>query len=731
VTVRLVHGGGWRSRAAAVAVLVAATTAGGAFLGTAPASAGTTIKVDPGYGGAFTAGEPVPVRVSISADRLIRATLQVVVGAGTPVDVGVEVPGGSEKQFVVVAPTAFEASPVATARLHQDALVISADAPLRAGGDQELVGLLPGVLRGRTVPGPAPLAVDAVTARFAALGEAELLQAPGSLGPLSTLGMDTGELAGLAPEARAGVLSWVEHGGRLLVDAERGRSVPGLPDGWQPGARGRASAGLGEVVATAGAMAAGRWANLVEPVGPVSTVAAMGGGAATASSLASEAGLRSPRLGWLVGFLAVYVVVAGPVLFYVVRRRRRPELAWVALPLVAILFSTGSYVVGRGGRTATQLVHGTVLMSGTAGATATSYFGVFSRSGETATVGLPAGWSSVSLGRDVVGPAGLSGASLTSGGLDARVPLDAGQFGVLAATGPASAAGGLELSASAGAGGRVTGTVRNTSRFMLDDVAVLAGTDGARVGQLAPGQIRDWTIANPAVAGRQNPEFGMWGNRPNGDGPDLSLWEAAIQAQNPSFRALGSVVAAGWTRDYVPAVRLDGRVRRPGGHTVVVARAPVAPGAPADPIDAAIRQDVVRDPFAANVGASAPGRASVVRFVLPDGVPASGLVLRSPFGSAELWQDGAWRPAACSDAVCAAVAGKTGGACCAIISGPVCPPNVPCPVAPQVTIAQPPGIVGAALAVPESAVHDGVVYARVQGPASVSQGFQLSLGRAQ
>ena len=733
---RRVRGGTWWALAAA---LVAALAAPVVWAG--PAAAETTLQVDAGYAGAFVPGQAVPVRVAVSADRLVRASLEVTVGGpgrSVPVAMAVEVPGGSQKQFLLVAGTAFEQVPQVKARLHQDGKVLaSAETQVRASGDQELVGLLPGVLRGRSVPGPAALAVDAGTARFAAIGEAELEGAPQTLGPLSTLAMDADELARLAPGARTGVLSWVDGGGRLLVDAERGRTVPGLPDDWQPGARGRASAGLGEVVTTDGAMAAGRWANLVEPTARSSSAGRGAPDTSVASSLASEAGLRAPRLGWLVGFLAVYVVAVGPLLFLAVRRGRRPELAWVAVPLVALLFSTGSYVVGRNLRTATQLVHGTVLTDGPAGPTATSYLGVFSRGGETARIGFDAGWSTLPATDGFA--AALSGVSVTADGPEARIPLDAGQFGMVAGTGPVPGAGALEVSALTNAGGRVTGTVRNPSAFTLEEVAVFVGTDGTVVGTMAPGDERDWTIQNPRAPNRAGVEFRLWSSMANG-GPgaalDMGLWQAAMQSTGSSLRSGGSVVAAGWTREHVPSVRMGGRTARPEGRTLLLAQGPVRLGAAADPIESAVRQDVVRDPFSDRFNAVDRGSGSVVRFVLPAGAPAANLVLRHPFGGAELWQDGAWRAAACAGPDCGSSSNGNGsssgtGSSSGIASP--CPPGVPCRAeGPPTTVqifrdsAGP----GAGVAVPEAAVRDGVVYARLPGPASADSGVQITLGRA-
>lgn len=478
------------------------------------------------------------------------------------------------------------------------------------------------------------------------------------------------------------------------------------------------------MVATAGAMAAGRWSNLVEPSSHASPNSRGSVDSFVASSLATEAGLRSPRLGWLVAFLAVYVVVVGPVLFLAVRRRRRPELAWVAVPLVAVLFSAGSYALGRNLRQATQLVQGTVLSSGAAGTNATTYLGVFSRGGRTARVGFPLGWSTASVTSGGTSGAGVAGLQLTADGPDARVPLDAGQFALVAATGPVPSVGGLEITAATGAGGLVTGTVRNTTKLALEDVAVFAGLDAVNVGKLGPGAERTWTVANPVAAARTGAAAQMWWIRGPSDAAsvaDPALWQAASQGAGQNFLASGAVVAAGWTRDYLPAVRVDGRAARPQGRTVVVARGPVRVGAATDPLDFAVRQDVVRDP-SANLG-----NFSVVRMVLPPGTAASGLVMRGPLGSAEFWVDGAWVPAG-------ALTGATGGSGVANVIVPVrpCAPTLPCLPDPTVFLGRGvvPGLVGPPVQVPEGAVHDGVVFARVPGFVTPSSGVQVTLGRA-
>ena len=712
------HGGCWWALVA-TAVLPFAVAP---LAWVSPASAETTLQVDAGYAGSFVVGQEVPVRVRVSADRLMRGTLEVGIGSienATPVAMPVEVPGGSQKEFLIVAPSGIDPaqSPDVVARLLQgDQIVASGHMTVRAAVDTEIVGLLPGALRGRPVPGPAPLAVDAGTARFAAIGEGDLEQAPASLGPLSSLVADVDEIGRLAPGARAGVLRWMENGGRLLVDSARGQIVSGLPDAWQPGARGRAAAGLGEVVATGGAVAAGRWSGLVEPSGRGTVSAMFRGEVPLAGTLAADAGLRTPEIGWLVGFLAAYVVVVGPVVFFAVRRRGRPELAWVAVPLVALLFTSGSWAVGRNLRKATQLVHASVLTTGAGGPVATSYVGVFSRSGETARIGFPSGWSTGTFA-DVGGAARPSLVTQTADGPEARLALDTGQFGMVQATGPAAGdgAGGLQVSATSDAGGRVTGSVRNSTPFRLDGVALFVGSDAVSVGELGPGEESPFSVlTGQARFDGGNPEFMVWGGLGMGtpDGlADFGLWQAAQSTGGVNQLTPDSVVAAGWTRDFVPDVRVGGRNARPEGRTLVLSRAEVRLPA-TGPTTTAARRDIVRDPFG-NRFARPAGTGAVVRFVFPDGADTSNLTMTNLFGSGEIWHDGAWRAASCEGGNCQAPNIKDG-----------CPPGVPCPVAPQ----RFPG--AARLNVPAAAVRDGVAYVRVPGPASIQQPVPFTIGRS-
>jgi hypothetical protein len=190
---------------------------------------------------------------------------------------------------------------------------------------------------------------------------------------------------------------------------------------------------------------------------------------------------------------------------------------------------------------------------------------------------------------------------------------------------------------------------------------------------------------------------------------DFGLWQVAQSTASVNLLAPDSVLAAGWTTDFVPDVRVGGRNAKPKGRTLVLSRAPVRLPA-TGPATPAARRDIVRDPFSGRFGRG--GAGAVVRFVLPDGADTSKLTVTNLFGAGEVWLDGAWQAAACEGGDCHVPNIKDG-----------CPPVPMCPVPQRV-----PGIVK--LVVPAASVQDGVVYVRVPGPASLDQPTPLTLGRS-
>ena len=743
----------------------------GGFVGplTPAARAESRLDVSAGYGGFHVPGRSLPVQVTVTAERLVKGEL-VVLGTGSSprASLPVEVAGGSVKRFTLIVPGGVTSSSG------------SIDVELRVGGralgrgkaevkdadDTELVGLGPQLVED-SLPGPAPLTVDAGVARFAALDAGLLAQAPTSLEPLSAVGLGSGELTALAPGVRAGLLRWVGSGGHLLLDKAPGTAIDGLPAEWQPGPAGRVAAGVGEVRLTGDAMSAGRWAGLIEPssVGRDAGPNGFFSPESVADSLARDAGLRLPGLPWLLGFLGLYIAVVGPVTGFVLRWRRRPDLAWVVVPGLAVIFTVLAYGAGNQLRPGAGLAHGTVLETGASGPVATSWVALTRRNAGTAKVALPSGWAikgSVSNNGNGFGPATPLLTVGDSGGPEAQLPLASGEFGVFKAQGPVTVNGRLEVTASSSTDSRAEGTIRNGLPFALDEVIVLVDGRRARVGRLAPGEQKQWSAAgaknfDPSGSDAWMSEMGF-----RSDGlVNFALWQSAQDDLGQDGDPTGTALAVGWTRDWKPEFSVDGQSRTAPGRTAVVGRAPVTAGGRIT--DMTVAADVVRgpslNPFHGKFIGNNTGEASVVKLTLPPGPAGRHLMVRTslPLSAMAVWRNGAWhhldgavirandlnamlrfkRNFAVNGrgiAIDVAPPGAVTTTTAPFAPGQVPPTTFPMPVPPKMTleapamaVPAPDGLVGGANAtvdipLPDGIGADGVVFLRLVADASMGIG---------
>ena len=614
--------------------------------------AATTLEVEAGWEGSYRPGRSLPVRVTVTADRLLRGDLRVELAGMTfapTVERRLEVPGGSAEEHLFVLPSTGEqpGTEVRAVLRADDEVVASGTSVVQPAGDTELVGLTEGALAGRTLPGTAALAVDVGTATFS-LVDTLVLGTPGALGSLDVLGVGAGELVALDGAGLDVILAWVAEGGHLLVDEAPGLAVPGLPESWQTGPDGRQRAGLGEVISVDGALADGRFGGLVEPT-PVerSGGSPFGTGEPIDAALARDAGLRLPKLSWLVGFLGVYVVVAVPVTLTILRRRGRGELGWVALPLLALAFTGGGYLAGRDLRSGATASHATIVSSTAAGAVATSSVGVVSQAGGTVTTTFPAGWVPSVSGAFGRGPGTTVSAVETNDGTELRQRLQPGEFGIGAATGPVDLGGSLEVTASSVEDGLLSGLIRSTLPFDLTDVAVFQGGSNVRVGSVPAGGEVPWTLEVTTTTDMFNagapsawPEASGFDAPPDPDSVvALPLWERFDAQSRAGYRSAGSVVVAGWTRAFTPPA--DTGDRDLEGRTLVVSTTAVEDGGVVT--DVGVRTEMVRSPVDENGFTDEP---FVFKYTLPAGEPVDtgSLVLRTTVVGTfmDVWRDGAW-----------------------------------------------------------------------------------------
>lgn len=323
------------------------------------------------------------------------------------------------------------------------------------------------------------------------------------------------------------------------------------------------------------------------------------------------------------------------------------------------------------------------------------------------------------------GPPTKLRASLASDGTTISQDLDVGQFGVHRASGPVKVEGRLEVTATATGATTLEGTIRNTFPFALEEVAVLQDHSGAALGRLEAGEERGWTLGLdvggdpfPGAAGRAWPEASGFNSMPDVDSVvAFPLWSEFEAAAAADVLAPGTVVAAGWTREFEPPLDLPGSSL--SGRTLVVATEPVASGA-VGLVSPAVKTSLVRGPF--SNGAMFDETAPVVfRMVLPLGFDAEEpgrLVVRAPQVLAlDTWSDGAWSE----------------------VSGGTAPGQDPAPPSDGVVIGPGPEFLGPAAQhlLPPNAVAAGVVWIRARStgfgfldPHALATSTVVSLGPA-
>lgn len=709
-----------RPLAALLLFLVVAATAG--LVSVAPGTAHATprakaqqVRVTAGWEGKVRPGKLLPVRVALTGGAAASPNVAVRVqsgNGGTTVTNAVVTrrPDGSGRATVVVnAPRDLGTFDVVVSTRHGSS-TDEGRATVNPITDEELVGVLPSLAGHAPPPATEPLSVPIGSARFTNV-DLETLGVIGSLGPLGTLAMTGPELAALTVSQQSNVLSWLAAGGHLLVDAAAG-PLAKLPGAWQPSANaGRSAAGLGEVRLTYGFLAAGQWAGAVEPtstIGPSDpdVVSPAFAGGPVGQAIAQDSGLRIPSLAVILGFLLGYVFLAGPATFFVLHKLHRAELAWVIVPLLAVGFTVGGFVVGGKARENTRTAYSASVFETPGANLDLSFVGVLSRQGGNRSVQFPAGWWGGNVANELYGaPEANVTTTVQTDSTNAQVSLVGGEFAVLGGKGPSTPTSRLQVQAKAGTGG-VSGTVRNTTTQPFRQVAVFVGGRSSLVGDLGAGQSRAFTVLEPSpqvtdpTGGPDVNLTGLYSSPENKVWPtvatqtvdkrkgpvDLALWGEATRSLGPDLRTPGSAVAVGWASGVDPSGHLGAGAT---GRTAVIARTAITAGPTLTGIE--VRRELLRGPASTPISdSSGPTAGAVFRFVLPNGnpstVPTLELSVPVTLSRVDVWDGQRWQT----------ILGSDGNGS----------PNNPAVTA---SFAGPPKLVG----LPAGSVIGGTVYVRI------------------
>ncbi len=340
------------------------------------------------------------------------------------------------------------------------------------------------------------------------------------------------------------------------------------------------------------------WSRLV----PEDLVSAQAGGGfggpdqsgAMSQALASLPSLDVPPAELLLAVIVGYILLIGPISYLVLRRFDRRELAWVTAPLLVVLFSACSYGIGSSLKGSEVILNQISLVRVAAGGSAASveaYAGVFSPNKATYDLTVKADALLATLNSPNFQPQPQTNqlTYVTDQGNPAHLRgLGVSVFGFQSVR--ADAVVDYQPSLQVEWHVRQTGTegtVTNTGSVEIEDVAVIGQNTGTLVGNLKPGQSKDFkgSLANLNGGSVSDQVYGF------NNGDPSSQTNRSLVARRSVIDALsgfggvfalkmggvatptlaGGPLVVGWRADHGPIeITVDGHVVRRYDQTVEV-----------------------------------------------------------------------------------------------------------------------------------------------------------------
>jgi hypothetical protein len=304
------------------------------------------------------------------------------------------------------------------------------------------------------------------------------------------------------------------------------------------------------------------------------------------SALSNLPALDLPSLR-LTGLLVLlYVLLVGPLNYVLLRRLGRRELAWVTVPVIAIVFAAGSYGVALGmkGRsvqgTQIAILH---VAAGWDQAYQETYTGIFAPTRGDYAINVSGTTPAIAPIATVYGGMGPIGGSTRVHPDEARIDLLGMTAFTLRGFATESTMPAPKITASLQlTNGRLTGTVHNASTLAFTDAVVVAGDGYQVLGSLKPGMDGKINVqALPiSVFGAPPAIYRIYPNSKYGGGPSsgsqregdqrVAVMESLISnVAGPIYPRI-SPVLVGWTHDPLQTIRVNGASPSVQSETAIV-----------------------------------------------------------------------------------------------------------------------------------------------------------------
>ncbi len=361
-------------------------------------SAPVTMRASVGISGFVNPVAPTRIVVDVTATELFVGILEVRPGS-LQIAVPVEVPAGTTKTYEVDIPAVESSRTIRVRLLDGDTELVSERLRTSIAKDELLVGVMEGgpkTTLGTARTNPLQTVVTPLDVGTADFG-------PG-LNVLPYLTGPAGFVSGLDEDARNAVANWIQGGGRLVATAADALALDVGPGGVAlDGSEATVTrVGAGEIVVVDDptTLDAAAWQPVLRDVAPFrigDTIQEFGGGFELLNAATAGSSAKVPALPWLLGGIALFVVLVGPVNFMVLRRLGKPELAWLTVPALSLVFVAGFWFAGREQIDDFTVNQAAVVVDTNLGTTSRGVMTLQTERGGAHILSLPADWSAVPL----------------------------------------------------------------------------------------------------------------------------------------------------------------------------------------------------------------------------------------------------------------------------------------------------------------------------------------------
>lgn len=465
----------WLIASSVVLVVTAATTsgvAGGSTSTLGQNGRDVTVDAEVGIDGVVPAGAAVPVRVTVTSNRARSAVLRLEwdsggrdldldLGANTATEVDVSIGSSPWLEISVVTPSG--------GSLAQRTESIDVDP------ERTLVGIGPS-LASQGAPASSPTIGAIQTAALVGLTD-EVWTRTGVLAAMSGIVLSGADLDTLSDDNQRALREWIWMGGDLAVDIEPRDQLPVVD---LPAAGEATAVGAGWVRFTGGRAGAGEWSAVLEPA----TIHTGVGGAQFDNGFGF---VDWEFLGLIrVGFLPTWVIalsvfgtalLAGPLMWFLLRDRRRRRWMWVAAPGISVLVAAALLVTGQGVFTSASSRVVSDVRSSAWSSTGTVLSGIK----DTTVLDLP-------VGAELIGSTPDASVVDSGGGRTVRIDLPRNSFGSVG-VGPVTLDEGprIDVTATATGDGTAEVSVTNASTGTLTGVSVTGNGRTRQFADVQPG----------------------------------------------------------------------------------------------------------------------------------------------------------------------------------------------------------------------------------------------------